>query len=140
VVYHLRPLDNERAVVAGGSNEARSYAVVAEESASLYSHVRNPDRNRTCCQLLSASSTVQFWPRHAAYLGRSAALKTARASACFLLDDRRVDDLQRTERTAGRKVLRHAFADHVDAGHLAAAASDGQACAVELVSSTVAPS
>jgi hypothetical protein len=51
--------------VAGGSNEARSYAVVAEESASLYSHVRNPDRNRTCCQLLSASSTVQFWPRHA---------------------------------------------------------------------------
>src|SRR4051794_29861598 len=46
--------------------------------ASLYSRVRNPDLNRTCCQLLSASSTVQFWPRHAAYLGRQSTSRDIR--------------------------------------------------------------
>jgi hypothetical protein len=29
-----------------------------------------PTFNRTCCKILSASSVVQFWPSHAAYLGR----------------------------------------------------------------------
>ena len=31
---------------------------------------RNPDLNRACCQLLSASSTVQFWPGSAIHLQR----------------------------------------------------------------------
>jgi hypothetical protein len=34
--------------------------------------------NRTCCQLLSASSTVQFLLRHAAYLGRQSTSRDIR--------------------------------------------------------------
>src|SRR5712692_9430404 len=56
--------------------------------ASLSSRVRNPDLNRTCCQLLSASSTVQFWPRHAAYLGRQSTSRDIR-NVCQLAWARR---------------------------------------------------
>src|SRR5712692_4587053 len=45
----------------------RSIGRVTHRSTPVFG---TPTLTRTCCQLLSASSTVQFWLSHAAYLGR----------------------------------------------------------------------